>query len=240
MCRPEDIKIKIKIGPEFASGSTTAVSGEIEPKNSKNQPSTLIGVGPSECDQARNDRTNDINNLWSKIDVKEFISGLFRPSLLFIREALSCYQNGAFLGATIMCRSAVESLLFTAVYSNFNAECCEIKFDPPEGKTSFNDLRTSAKRNGYLSENQCKWLLESLNPNDREAGIIRYSGDLVAHYTEKIINNQHLDNSGQSNKQDQWQENIWINENESYKILEKSIEILTYVNQEYKKANKIN
>ena len=237
MCKLEEIKVTI--GPEFASASTISLSEEIQYKNSENQIYTFIDIGPSECNKSRCKRTKETMCLWSKIDVKEFVNGLFRPSLLFIREALSCYQNGAFLGATIMCRSAVESLLFTAVYSNFNAECCEIKFDPPK-IAKFSEVRESAESKGYLNGEHLKWLLGSSTPNDPEVGIIRYSGDLVAHYTEKIINNQHLDNSGQSNKQDQWQENIWINENESYKILEKSIEILTYVNQEYKKANKIN
>ncbi len=96
MCRPEDIKIKIKIGPEFASGSTTAVSGEIQYKNSENQVVTFIDIGHSESNQSRCKRTKDTIFLWSKIDVKEFVNGLFMPSLLFIREALSCYQNGPF------------------------------------------------------------------------------------------------------------------------------------------------
>lgn len=238
MCKLEEIKVTI--GPEFASESTTSLSEGIRYKNSEKQVDTFIDIGPSECNQSRCKRSKETECLWSKINVKEFVNGLFRPSLLFVREALSCYQNGAFLGATIMCRSAVESLLFTAVYSNFNAGCCEIKFDPPKNYAIFKKVINCAVSKGYLNEDHHKWLLERLNPSDPEVGIVRYNGDLVAHYTEKIIKNNHRGNSGQSNKQDQCQENIWINEKISYKILEKSIEILTYVNQEYKKANKIN
>ena len=89
-----------------------------------------------------------------------------------------------------MCRSAVESLLFTVVYSNFNANCCEIKFDPPK-LARFDKVKECAKNQGYLNGEHLKWLLGSSTPNDPEVGMIRYSGDLVAHYTEKIINNQH-------------------------------------------------
>ncbi len=239
VCRAEDIKIKIKIGPEFASESTTEIFGEIQNKNSKNQPSTFIGVGTSDCDQSRSDRTNDINGLWDKIHVKEFINGLFRPSLLFIREALSCYQNGAFLGATIMCRSTVDSLLYTSVYSSFKSEDCSIEYNFSEKQTKFHSLVDCAYKMGYLKENHFKWLKAELDQKDPEVGIIRYSGDLVAHYTEKIIKRQTKLHSGQSDNSSLWQESEWISKGTSYDILDKTIEILVYVNKKYKESKGI-
>jgi hypothetical protein len=139
-------EIKFKIGPEFADGSSTEATATITPHNNENQADTHIDVGLSDCDNLRADRTNEAKCLWNKVEAKEFINGLFRPSLLFIREALSCYQNGAFLGATILCRSAIDSLLVAAVYSDFNAETCTIQIELPKKDVSFKSLRCCAQK----------------------------------------------------------------------------------------------
>ena len=103
MCDQSKIKINFDVGPNIESGSSTSASVSVNPTSIKGKRnSTQINVGISNCDENREKRTKEALCLWDKIDVGKFVKGLFRPSLLFVREALSCYQNGAFLGATVL------------------------------------------------------------------------------------------------------------------------------------------
>lgn len=236
MCDIKNIGVKITQAQHVGASSTEA-NVKISYKNAQSQSGNhTICVGPSGCDQDRIQRTKDTDNLWSKIKVEEFINGLFRPSLLFIREALSCYQNGAFLGVAVICRSAVDSLLFMALNAKLDTSTCKIEVNFTGNKASFESLRKDAETQGFLDQHHIKWLREDMDSNDPEVGIIRHSGDLVAHYTEKIIKSQFAASTNQTGKSSQLQESEWIGKETSRDILEKTIQIITHVNEKYKKS----
>lgn len=75
-------------------------------------------IGPSNCDSERTKREKELNTVWNKL----VSSHTFLPTqLIFIeaidlyREALSCYQNGAFMATSIMCRASTECAVYLAI-----------------------------------------------------------------------------------------------------------------------------
>jgi hypothetical protein len=91
-----------------------------------------------------------------------------------------------------------------------------------------------------LTDKHYKWLEKETNPDDSEVGIIRHSGDLVAHYTEKILKSQLNYSANASNSSSLYYEKEWIDKEKSYDILRNSIEIIICVNKKYKESNDIN
>lgn len=80
-----------------------------------------VWIGPTECNEERVSRQKDNDNVWGI--VKPMLQGTnFKPSIYSIaslpldllREALNCYQNGAYLAVCSMCRASVEALLYLA------------------------------------------------------------------------------------------------------------------------------
>lgn len=80
---------------------------------------TGVWIGPTKCDEERLSRENDTANVWNI--VKPVLEGdQFMPSTYMIvslpldllRESLNCYQNGAYLAVSSMCRACIEALLY--------------------------------------------------------------------------------------------------------------------------------
>lgn len=74
-----------------------------------------VWIGPSECDEHRTAREKDLENIWNDLaSARGFTETypLLAPAIDLFREALSCYQNGAYMATAIMCRASSE----TAVY----------------------------------------------------------------------------------------------------------------------------
>ena len=71
--------------------------------------------GPTQCDESRKSRGREIDEVWQDLISNE---GFHRNYIIFdsaidlFREALSCYQNGAYMATAIMCRSVVETTLY--------------------------------------------------------------------------------------------------------------------------------
>ncbi len=80
-------------------------------------------IGLTEDDTERKARTKKINDLVesTRKDIEEAITKydpvciVTLTPLDFMREAYSCYQNGAFMAATAMCRAATELVVYLAV-----------------------------------------------------------------------------------------------------------------------------
>ena len=72
-------------------------------------------IGPTQCDESRKSRGREIDEVWQDL----ISSGgfhrnytIFDSAIDLFREALSCYQNGAYMATAIMCRSVVETTLY--------------------------------------------------------------------------------------------------------------------------------
>ena len=81
--------------------------------------SAHVWIGPTKCDKERESRERYIEEIWNmlrfsgafdNVRVYAYLSHAFDQ----FREAPSCYQNGTYLAACAMCRTAIESLLYLA------------------------------------------------------------------------------------------------------------------------------
>lgn len=78
-------------------------------------------VGPTKCGPKRDSRQAELDKIWDMIKpmlqppnfkiATYMITGL---SLDLFREAMNCYQNGAYLATCAMCRTCCESLVYLA------------------------------------------------------------------------------------------------------------------------------
>ena len=82
---------------------------------------TVIGV--TQADKWRNLRTKDTEELVKEvIDISAYdkMALISLPSLDLLREAYSCYQNGAYMGAAIMCRAVTEAVVYFSLARRTN------------------------------------------------------------------------------------------------------------------------
>lgn len=78
----------------------------------------MESIGPSKCDNKRDIREKHYDKVWKKLVSNNAYSktySIFSSSIDLYREALSCYQNGAYMGTAVMCRSATEAALYYSV-----------------------------------------------------------------------------------------------------------------------------
>ncbi len=80
-----------------------------------------VWIGSTKCDEQRVSRENDNESVWSIVkpmlepgNFKPSVYGIVSLSLDLLREALNCYQNGAYLAVCSTCRACVEALLYLA------------------------------------------------------------------------------------------------------------------------------
>ena len=93
-----------------------------------------------------------------------------------LRESLSCYQNGAFMASTLMCRTVTETGLYLAVSRKPSQKKrpMEIWLDLRNTR-DWGQIRTKAVNLDILSEDEMKLLHD-----------IRERGHFVAHYGERF------------------------------------------------------
>ncbi len=92
------------------------------------------------------------------------------------RESLSCYQNGAFMASTLMCRTVGEAALYMAVSRKPSRKQhpMEIWLDL-RNTGDWGQIRTKALSLGILTEDEMRLLHD-----------IRERGHFVAHYGERF------------------------------------------------------
>lgn len=217
--------------------STTSVS--VMNTFNKNGKHNHIPIGPSECGDERNERTDSVKLVWNGLSIDKFIPGQFRSVLDLFREALSCYQNGANMASCIMCRTVTESLLYIAINSEYDKETNKVVFKPPQNRSDkrkslkgmrYKDILKKAEK--YLDDCAKRWLEEDLSSTCRESGLIRHSGDIVAHYSEKIDREVSSLTANQSIE-------FWKDADSTLEILKKTAIVIQMVNDRYKSVNRI-
>jgi hypothetical protein len=87
----------------------------------------IVWIGPSVCNDARTSREERLKRVWQDLISSEMIADTYLaigPSLDLFREALSCYQNGAFMASILICGVALETLLYNLISAvKGRAEC---------------------------------------------------------------------------------------------------------------------
>ena len=86
--------------------------------------------------------------------------------------------------------------------------------------------------NKYLNDNEKKWLEPKLDSNGKETGLIRHSGDIVAHYSEKI--SEEISSLSASQLIE-----FWKDKDSTLEILKKTALVIKMVNDRYKSVNMI-
>ena len=227
-----------KGGPYVFSSAPSTTSVSVMNTFNKNGEHTNILIGPSEYNEEREKRTDDVNSVWKKLSIDKFIPGQFRSVLDLFREALSCYQNGAYMASCIMCRTVTESLLYIAINSEYYIDTNKVVFMPSQKmdngshsrRMSYDDILEKAGK--YLDDCAKRWLKKDLNPAHKETGLIRHSGDIVAHYSEKIDKEVSSLNANQSIE-------FWKDRASALDILNKTALAIQMVNDNYKSVNGI-
>lgn len=179
----------------------------------------FINIGPTKCDDYRSSRQNEIDKVWEiiKPSIEELaknpkiqlLSNTVKPTDLF-REALSCYQNGAFAATCALCRSSIESLLYVLVAREITTpNSANIKWD-----------YIHKKRNDFLVDVLDDCLLDK--EDIRILKKIWNEGDFVMHMIQKI-DKSYLDSS-------RWLETqYWIDKDKALDILSSTASIISKI-----------
>lgn len=168
-----------------------------------------IWVGPTKCDSERDRRTRFVDKVWNKASWDVGFHMDLGNAVDFFREALSCYQNGAFMATALMCRSSIQ----TAVYLSISRK------------------RTDLNINMSLDNIKDKWL--AVVNKARNAGMINHEiegmlkhitkkGDFAAHYCQKF---------DQKMAQGQGIGDLWISAPQAREILRQSEKILEHLHK---------
>mgnify|MGYP001626396285 CR=1 FL=1 len=143
----------------------------------------VIWVGPSRCDEARAFREEQLKNIWQILVSSEEIVNMHLVvgvGLDLFREALSCYQNGAFMASILMCGVALETLLYDLVSAVKGRAVCDrgfIQSIEPDYNIYEKDFSL------IISEAKGKRLLD--NKLENKVNKLRNLRNIVAHYAQR-------------------------------------------------------
>lgn len=206
--------------------------------------SATINIGPLKNEGNRHEkakRGKEAKSIIDKLKIEDFSPGIFQHAINLFREALSCYENGDYMASTIMCRVSNESMLYLCVREiekSADGKNFELKIDNMERnnkgkikKSKYKENLKKAKKMSYLDGNVYKWLYVDLHENDKDFGLIRYSGDFVAHYSEKLVKDLNLLTKSIVPV------NLWVDNERAWDVIEKTCITLKSINKNYKNNN---
>ncbi len=139
-------------------------------------------IGPTKCDKQREARERDWENIWKiLISAKGYRETylFLLPAIDLFREALSCYQNGAYMAAVSMCRASTEALVYLLAtrqieYRKGQGFVQEVKVDHSLIESKFGKMLAKAKAKGYVN-------IEL----EKQINKIRKNGNFALHYGQK-------------------------------------------------------
>jgi hypothetical protein len=142
-----------------------------------------VWIGPSRCDERRSAREKDIERIWSElISTRGYRETypLLAPAIDLFREALSCYQNGAYMATVLMCRACIETSIYLLTSREIRWRedlkmVQEVKVDYDLIRAEWKCILCRAKSDGYINDEL-----------EQELRDIRESGNFAAHYGQRF------------------------------------------------------
>jgi len=139
-------------------------------------------IGPTKCDEQREARERDWENIWKNlVSAKGYRETylFLMPAIDLFREALSCYQNGAYMAAVSMCRASTETLVYLLAsrqieYRKGQSFVREVKVDHSLTESKFGEMLAKAKAKGYVN-------IEL----EKQINKIRKNGNFALHYGQR-------------------------------------------------------
>ena len=175
----------------------------------------VVFIGPSECDRERESRERDIDLLWKTLVSTPGFSSpktqlVLSSAIDLFREALNCYQNGAYMATCAMCRASVEAAIYLALT-----------------RIMKNEYEAEVKLDYVRARWDCIWHLafEKLNlPTElqKEIDKIRERGNFALHYGQRL-------DKKTSNLKTPKPITLWINREKALETLRKTVRILRIV-----------
>jgi protein-S-isoprenylcysteine O-methyltransferase Ste14 len=131
---------------------------ETEPqKREAEMEQSVIGI--TKADKWRESRTKDTEKLAKEVvDISAYdkVALISLPSLDLLREAYSCYQNGAYMGTAIMCRAVTEAVVYFSLArrtnkpKDFGGGLVKIDFDWIDAE--WGNILKDAKKAGIVND----------------------------------------------------------------------------------------
>lgn len=192
-----------------------------------------VWVGLSECDDERERRTQTAKTLFGQLEIDHALLG---STYDLLREANSCYQNGAFLASTLMCRSAAEAALYICITrAQGNVFSSEWEGMEPSKRpvTKVDMSYIDSKFGGFISRAKHMGLIDTKLEDRLTKG--RTWGNLGAHYVStidwRIVRSMKPKTEG-ANSQPAL-EGLWPTESEAEGVIRESIDIINLLKQSY-------
>lgn len=139
-------------------------------------------IGITKCDEWRENRTKDTAELVKElVNISDYDKAalISLPSLDLLREAYSCYQNGAYMGVAIMCRAVTEAAIYFSITRRDNLPRVYsggvIKVDFNYIDSEWQEIMNKAKELGIAD-----------GKLEKRVNDIRSYGNSVVHYGEKL------------------------------------------------------
>jgi hypothetical protein len=174
-------------------------------------------VGPTQCDENRERRTSEIDEIWNKLKINH--SRLGSAYQLF-REALSCYQNGACMATALLCRASTEAALYLSVTRGKELE----------GRTPIDLTYLDSKYGEILSQALLKGIIDT--SDETILNKIREKGNFPAHFAPILDRRIHKVLVGMKNGQSKNElTSLWLNEADAKNVLNWSVTILNHLNE---------
>jgi hypothetical protein len=142
-----------------------------------------VWIGPSECDEHRTAKEKDLENIWNDLAYARGFTEtypLLAPAIDLFREALSCYQNGAYMATAIMCRASSETAAYLLTTRHIAGLWEKPKMVQKMGvdhnliQAKWIQILCKAKTSGYIDGE----LEQQLNK-------IREAGNFAVHYGQR-------------------------------------------------------
>jgi hypothetical protein len=179
-------------------------------------------IGPSSCDEKRSARERDLEAVWSFLTstngYRETYPLLSLAVDLF-REAMCCYQNGAYMATALMCRACVETAIYLLTSRDItkwfeDGVVGEMEVDLSLVRAEWKCVICKAKILGYIESEL-----------ERQVNEVREAGNFVAHY------GQRYDREVEKAIKEPQAKGVkgWINRADSLRTLRKTAEILKAV-----------
>ena len=175
----------------------------------------MDNIGPTQCDESRKLRERDIDEVWQDLISSEGFQRnytILDSAIKLFREALSCYQNAAYMATAIMCRSVVETTLYYSTRREptkyfVGGRVAEWKIITLENDKFFTILEEAKKR--YFID---KKLEDDITDS-------RKWGNLVAHYGSRV----------EKMTIEEISEAYWIKGGRALEILKKTVMVIKHL-----------